>query len=680
MRRAPLTAGIATVVVAAVAAAYPVPRPGHEREIAWRDATLMRGPWIADGGGLRLEHTERARNVVLVPFRGASFLRLRARAAAGTWVAILFRAEVAVSRPLRLRGYGLAVNTRKGRLELMRFDEGGVRDPGAVAAAEVIELLDDFELCLWQAGASFAAALYDGVTKLPIATLAWSDPSYADGAVGLQVAGRGAERVHLTLSAAPVERPPSERPWLAEQWLVLIDQDELATVPQGFDGQLRRLRSHPEDATAYATREETVFALRESGVRLRAAQPGVPFRFRDPGYNARAAASLRRTRSGIAFQEGLKDHDQIAAHLKAYAERFPEQTRLEELGRSVEGRPIHALRIADDPDDPERPVLLLVAAHHANEAITPELVLDAVRYLLENPRDRQVRAWLASLAVVAVPMVNPDGSHAFWHLDDQLGRTNRRLTNPEEPRTSGVDLNRNYPFRWGEVEARYSSSISSTNFFRGEAAGSEPEVAAMLRLGEREQPLAVISYHAAATKLLVSYTSGDQPNPDPSVSWLLAEEIVAGMTHSFRGRQYEARRNLYAVTGTDQNWYLHAFGSVAYILEAPYSTPVRLDRIRDVVENSRYAWQYLLDRWLAGPSLSVRAVAAGSGAPLAAVVTVDEMTLGAGERWSARADTGWFHRYLPGEGTYTVRVTHGDVEAVEAIVALEGVTTVEVEL
>jgi hypothetical protein len=56
------------------------------------------------------------------------------------------------------------------------------------------------------------------------------------------------------------------------------------------------------------------------------------------------------------------------------------------------------------------------------------------------------------------------------------------------------------------------------------------------------------------------------------------------------------------------------------------------------------------------------------------------MTLGAGERWTARADTGWFHRYLPGEGTYTVRVRHGDAEAVEGILATTGVVTLEVGL
>jgi hypothetical protein len=395
---------------------------------------------------------------------------------------------------------------------------------------------------------------------------------------------------------------------------------------------------------------------------------------------ARPATGAVPFRQWVGDPEGLRPWSEIHEELYELAQAYPGLTHLEEIGRSAEGRPLLALRVADDPHDLERPTIFLVAAHHANEAATPEHVMDAARTVLWDNDQEPYTTWLRHMSLVVVPMVNPDGSHAFWHVDDQLGRTNRRLTNPDEPRTSGIDLNRNYPFRWGAVETRYSSQISSSNFYRGGAAGSEPEVAAMLRLGERERPLAVISYHAAATKLLVSYTAGDQPNPDPSVSWMLAEEIIAGLTHKFRGRRYEAQRNLYTVSGTDQNWYLHAFGSVAYILEAPFSTPTGLTRINEAIINSRYVWQYLFDRWSVGPSLSVYVEDAETGEPLPAVVSIDEITLGAGERWGARPDTGWFHRYLPGEGTYTVRVTHGEATAVEEIVALGGVTVVEVRL
>jgi hypothetical protein len=665
-----------------MARAYPVARSGHEVIIRWQDPALSRGAWTIVDGELALENTQRARNVVLLPESvGGTFLRLRVRGGAGAWVSLLFRVAVHTARPLRLTGYGAALNARKGRLELIRFDEGGVREPGVVANHEVVEGRDEYEICVWHAGANFVATLFDGLTKENLGTVTWSDPSYRDGMVGVQVAGRGSERLRLALSTAPVVDPPAfKRPWLAEQWLVEVSAEQAAAIPERFGAKLRRLRNGPSGTVAFATTEAVVAGLRAAGIALEAVQAGVPFVYRDPGYAARAATPLVPTRVGINFQDGLKDPRLIDNHLRAFADRFPDVTRLEEIGRSIEGRPLLALHIASDPEDANRPVLLLNAAHHANEAITPEFVLDAVRYLLENRREPQVRRWLASLAVVAVPMVNPDGSHAFWHLSDQLGRTNRRMTNPEEPMTSGVDLNRNYPFRWGAVEARYSSRISSSHFFRGEASGSEPEVAAMIRLGERLRPLAVISYHAAATKLLVSYTSGDLPNPDPSVSWMLAEEIVAGLTYSFRGRRYETARNLYAVSGTDQNWYLHSFGSVAYTLEAPVSKPVRPAKIDEAVRNSRFAWQYLLDRWLTGPSLSLHVTRAGTGAPLAATVTIDEITLGAGEVWTSHPETGWYHRYLPDSGTYTLRVADGEKEVVEEITVVEGVAVVEVAL
>ncbi|MFC1609503.1 M14 family zinc carboxypeptidase [Myxococcota bacterium] len=659
---------------------YPIEREGHEAVVSWETPVLALGPWSQEEGRLRLTGSERAKNLILTRAPGARFVRLRLRAAGGAWRAILFRAQVVAERPVQLRAYGLALNMRKGRVTFMRWDEGAVRETDASVEVPALVGQSEVEVCLWHVGSSFQAVVYHGTSKGVLASLSWSDTSYLDGLVGVQIAGRGAEELRISLAVAPVEGGgASRRTWLAPRRAVVLKPAIARALPAPLAGLLSPAHASPPGTAAFVTNETGVEALREQGVSILEVYEGVPFKLRDPSFFARAQIELEDTRAGVTYVEGLKDPEMVEAHLRAYGDRFPHETRLETLGHSVEGRPILALRIADDPEDTTRPVILLCAAHHANEAITPELVLDAIRYLLERPNDKTVREWLGTFTFIAVPMVNPDGSHAFWHVSDELGRTNRRINVPEEPLASGVDLNRNYPFRWGAIDTRYNTNVPTSSFFRGEHPSSEPEVMAMVQLAEREHYAAAVSYHAAATKILVPYTSGDQPNPEPSPAWAVVDEMMTGLIHRFRGKRYEAVRALYEVNGTDQDWHHHAFGTVALLVEAPYSTPARVSQIREAVVHSRHVWQFLLSRWLAGPSLSVHTVDV-TGQPIEAVVTIDEISLGAGEQWSTRSDNGWYHQYLPGPGTYTVRAHVEGASGFSIFEIDEGVHVVELRL
>ena len=100
--------------------------------------------------------------------------------------------------------------------------------------------------------------------------------------------------------------------------------------------------------------------------------------------------------------------------LKRWAKEFPERTHLERIGKSREGRPIWALAIGEQPKPGgDAPTLLLNGAHHGNEPISVEFVLEAADALLYAPPDDELRAWLGSRTVWVVPVVNPDGLHAF---------------------------------------------------------------------------------------------------------------------------------------------------------------------------------------------------------------------------------------------------------------------------
>jgi len=467
--------------------------------------------------------------------------------------------------------------------------------------------------------------------------------------------------------------------WATERLFVLGDDAARALAPE-VRALLRPTPGQRAGEQAFVGGDEAAAALGEARVPLVLTREGVPFAWRDPSYFERLARA-RQTRGRAGFGEGLEDDDMAGAHLAALAARYPRQAHLEVLGHSAQGRPLLALRIASDVADRRRPTILVAAAEHASEPATPAFAFDVAHWLLEGGAgDPRARAWLRAFTVTVVPMVNSDGSHAFWWESTDLGRKNRNARGGELTATTGVDLNRNFPFRWGSVEAAYDSSDPASNFYRGPAPGSEPEVQAMMRLADRERFVGALIFHANAAKVLVPYTIPDVDSPEPSAPWAVARALAPRLTHPFKRRRYVPITALYPVDGTGQDWYYHEHGTAAFLVETPYSAPTRMAELTEAIVYTRPIWQGVLDRWLEGPSLWVRVRALDTGEPVEAVVTLDEVTLRAGERWRSRPDTGQYGTYLAKPGRYTVHARAGDRHAMAVVDVPAGVRRVELVL
>lgn len=127
------------------------------------------------------------------------------------------------------------------------------------------------------------------------------------------------------------------------------------------------------------------------------------------------------------------------------------------VGRSVDGRPIHAHVIG--PSD--APTVLIVASIHGDEPAGTPLVEMLLAHLRAEPRA------LGGRRVVIVPVANPDGY-------ERRARLNR----------NGIDLNRNFPADNWRAHRRH-----------GAEAVSEPETVALLDVVERYRPHRIISIH-----------------------------------------------------------------------------------------------------------------------------------------------------------------------------------------
>jgi N-acetylmuramoyl-L-alanine amidase len=184
------------------------------------------------------------------------------------------------------------------------------------------------------------------------------------------------------------------------------------------------------------------------------------------------------------------------------------------VGRSVRGRPIRALRLGSAAAAKR---VLVVGAVHGNEPAGKAVT----RRLRRARPPRGVALWL-------VDDLNPDGAAAGT-------RQNAR----------GVDLNRNFPYRWRAMGSPFDAHHS------GPRPLSEPESRAAARLIRRIRPAASIWYHQALR--LVTRSARD-----PTLEALYARR--SGLPH----------RRLPRYPGTATSWQNRRFrGATAFVVELP---------------------------------------------------------------------------------------------------------------
>ena len=113
----------------------------------------------------------------------------------------------------------------------------------------------------------------------------------------------------------------------------------------------------------------------------------------------------------VAFNR-FHDYDEVAQILKDYAAAYPGWTRLESLGKSLQGRDMWLLTIQNPAtgDELSKPALYVDGNTHANEVQGAEACLYTVDFVLKNyGRLPRITELLDRAVLSVLPMVNPDG-------------------------------------------------------------------------------------------------------------------------------------------------------------------------------------------------------------------------------------------------------------------------------
>ncbi|CAL9392272.1 hypothetical protein SUDANB58_01277 [Streptomyces sp. enrichment culture] len=222
--------------------------------------------------------------------------------------------------------------------------------------------------------------------------------------------------------------------------------------------------------------------------------------------NSRAEARVEDAAEGVFRPYGGKGG--LKEEILRTARDNPGLTKVVSIGRTVRGQDILALKLtkgAKRSEDGSKPAVLYLSNQHAREWITPEMTRRLLHHYLDRyETDRRIKRIVDTTELWFVLSANPDGyDYTFQGDDTRLWRKNLRDVNGDGAITAGdgVDLNRNFAYKWG-YDDEGSSPDPTSQTYRGAGPNSEPETQALDALQKRIGFQYGINYHSAAELLL----------------------------------------------------------------------------------------------------------------------------------------------------------------------------------
>jgi hypothetical protein len=353
------------------------------------------------------------------------------------------------------------------------------------------------------------------------------------------------------------------------------------------------------------------------------------------------------------------DPAKVAAHLTQLAQTYPAVTRLEQIGTSLQGRPIEAILIsttpkAGDPQALTKPSIMFDGMHHAREIMTPEVVSDIADTLLAGyaSQDPATVKLVNAMNIWVIPMLNVDGNNIVWTSDNWW----RKNAAKQGADVVGVDINRNYPFHWAICNG--SSTDPSADDYHGPSAASEPETKAYVAFADQIRPVASISYHSFSELVLYPYGCTNTFTPENALEQKVGAELAALLPNDTGGGNYTPGtpwQTLYAVDGDSMSYLFGAYGTLSYVFEINEEFQPSYDLRAPTLVKQRKAWTYFLQR-VDGNLLTLQVQDMKTGRLTPATLSVSTIQHQQGEKDFQTNEAGFFHKVLD-PGTYTIIAT-----------------------
>lgn len=286
------------------------------------------------------------------------------------------------------------------------------------------------------------------------------------------------------------------------------------------------------------------------------------------GYGVEQLHETESYLSTFATEDAIAGYHTAAtleADLRRLAHDHADIAELREIGRSVENRPIWALRLGERRGNTLK--MAFLGCHHAREWISVEVPYLLAEHLVTNATSDPVQRWFQEGEIWVVPMVNPDG-HEYTRTQDRLWRKNRRRN---ADGSMGVDPNRNYGYMWGTLNVSTSSHVPRDETYVGPRAFSEPEVQAVRNMVAHELFAGVLTYHSYSQLILFPWGYTSKPIADPTDHGMM-QNLANDMQRLIRGVHgetytVEQSSQLYPTAGDTTDWTYGEYGIPSFTIE-----------------------------------------------------------------------------------------------------------------
>lgn len=256
-------------------------------------------------------------------------------------------------------------------------------------------------------------------------------------------------------------------------------------------------------------------------------------------------------------------YNQMVSDIKQLEQTYPNLISTEVIGKSVDGRDIHAVKIGNGSNK-----TLVTASIHSREWITTNLVMEQIdsyaqAYMKGNSISGvNVRNTLDQVTLHFIPMVNPDGVTLVQQGAYALGNTSEllKINNGSndfkhwKANSRGVDLNRNFSVGWDNASSHPSKP--SSQFYKGPKPNSEPETRALVNYANKHNFNGAISYHSSGELI---YWDGSAKGSN-----FIETQRIANIAGNKTG--YSVIREIDQYLGHFSDWF-------AYHVETPLITP-----------------------------------------------------------------------------------------------------------
>jgi len=252
---------------------------------------------------------------------------------------------------------------------------------------------------------------------------------------------------------------------------------------------------------------------------------------------------------------GFSTVDEMNEQLDLMRELYPSlvsvKQALSDTISTIEGRTVYYVRISDNPDvnEPE-PEVLYTGMHHAREPIGMQHLLYYMWYLLENyDSDPTIKGLVDSTEMYFVPVFNVDGYIKNITSNPSGGGMWRKNRRNNGDGSFGIDINRNYGYKWG-FDDNGSSPDPSSDLYRGTAPFSEPETRMMKYFCEDHNFRIALNYHSYSNLFLYAWGWSAFPTADDDLFSVYANMMTKENNYTY-GPAYTT---IYPTNGGSDDW------------------------------------------------------------------------------------------------------------------------------